>query len=158
VSDAPASPPSPEAFVAKITELVQFERGIVALYYLLPDEALAQQAQRLCQLHHSQSSLEPGVERELRANEPLLAAWTEASATWRSDLWEPGEIMATFGFRVIEGLRAQPEVWGVIVDPQAQFFGLAAAKDKDDEHRFWLVLVTGRKSGAAGPEMATAAR
>ena len=156
VSDTPSAPPSAQEFAEKLTELTQFERGIAALYYLLPDEALAQQAQRLCEIHRSQSSLEPGVERELRAKEPLLASWSAASAAWRSDLWEPGEIMAIFGFRVIEGLRAQPEVWGVIVDPHAQFFGLAAAKD--EEHRFWLVLVTGRTSGAAGPDMATAAR
>lgn len=156
VSPAAVAPPSAQELTEKMTELVHFERGIVALYYLLPDDILSRHAEALCQTHQVQDALEQGSDRELRTKQAELASWTAASAAWRSDVWQPGEILATFGFRMIEGLRAQPEVWSVIVDPQAQFFGLAAAKS--GEHRFWFVLVTGRKSEGTGAESATAAR
>ncbi|MGH8058340.1 MAG: hypothetical protein ACREOH_14075 [Candidatus Entotheonellia bacterium] len=156
VSHASVAPPSAQELAEKMTELMHFERGIAALYYLLPDDILSRHAQAFCQTHQAQNVLEPGVDRELRTAQAELASWTAASVVWRSDIWQPGEILATFSFRMIEGLRAQPEVWSVIVDPQAQFFGLAAARS--DEHRFWFVLVTGRKSEGAGAESATAAR
>lgn len=156
ISHAPVTPSSAQELAEKMTELMHFERGIVALYYLLPDDILSRQAQVLCQTHQAQAVLEQGVDRELRNKQTELAAWTAANVVWRSDVWQPDEILATFGFRMIEGLRAQPEVWSAIVDPQAQFFGLATARS--EEHRFWFVLVTGRKSEGTGAESATAAR
>lgn len=155
-SKAPVSPPSAQELFEKMVELVHFERGIAALYYYLPDETLAKLAQTLCQAYQLQNVLEQGVDRELRTKDVALGSWTAVSAAWRSDVWQPGEILATFGFRIIEGLRAQNEVWSVIIDPQAQFFGLATAKGED--HRYWFVLVTGRKTQAEEAASATAAR
>jgi hypothetical protein len=155
-SPAAVDPPSAEELAEKLTELVNVERGIVALYYYLPDEMLAQIAQALCQAHRSQNMLHPGVEPELHSKEAGLDSWTAASAIWYSEAWQPAEVLATFGFRIIEGLRAQHELWRVIIDPQAQFFALATAKDA--QHRYWFVLVTGRKIEAAGVDSAIAAR
>lgn len=156
ISEALVDPPAAQELAEKLQELMQFERGIVALYYYLADETLAKLAQTLCQAHQSHTVVEPGVERDLHTKEAALASWTAVGAVWRSDVWQPGEILATFGFRMIEALRAQPEVWSVIVDPQAKFFGLATAKD--EEHRYWMVITTGQKTPGVEVGSATAAR
>jgi hypothetical protein len=140
----------------KLSELVQFERGVVALYYYLHDEALATLARSLCQSHQMANRLEQGVDRDLCTKEASLESWRAVGAIWHSDAWQPGEILPTFGFRIIEALRGQPELWSVVVDPRAQFFGLAAAKD--DQHRYWLSLVIGQKGQEMGGDAATAAR
>ena len=153
---APVLPPSAQELSEKLTELLHFERGITALYYYLPDETLMGHAQTICQAHQAQTVLEQGVDRELHAKDAALESWTAVSAIWRSDVWQPGEVLATFGFRIIEALRAENETWSVVVDPRAKFFGLAIAKD--EHHRYWLVLVTGQKGQDEGAESATAAR
>jgi hypothetical protein len=155
-SNKPVAPPTAQELAEKLTELVHVERGVAALYYYLPDEALANLAQTLCQAHQSQSIIEQDVDRELRAKDATLQSWRAVSAIWRSDLWQPDEILATFGWRIIEALRAQNEVWSVIVDPRATFFGLATAKD--DDQRYWFVLVTGERGQEVGGESVTAAR
>ncbi len=153
---APASPPSAQELSEKLTELVHFERGIATLYYYLPDETLAKLAQTICQTHQSQNVLEQGVDRELRGKDAALESWTAVGAIWRSDVWHPGDILATFGFRIIEALRVEQELWSMVVDPRAKSFGLATAKDA--QHRYWLVLATGQKGQEQGGEIATAAR
>ena len=153
---APSSPPSTQALSEKLTELVHFERGIATLYYFLPDGTLAKLAQTLCQAFPSQNLPEQGIERDVRAKDTTLESWSAVSAVWSRAAWQPGEILPTFGFRIIEALRAQPEVWNVIVDPRAKFFGLAAANDED--HRYWFVLVTGERERGQAGEGATAAR
>ena len=149
-------PPTVPEFAQKITELVQLERGIVALYYYLPDNTLAAYAQRLCQQHHAQRLLEAGVDHDLRHKDAAFESWQAVSGIWYSAVWQPGEILATFGYRIIEALRPQHEVWSVIVDPRAQFYGVAAATD--DQHRYWLELVVGQKGAGGGIDTATAAR
>jgi hypothetical protein len=140
----------------KLTELVQFERGVAALYYYLPDEALATLAQDLCQSRRTANMMEQGFDRDLRAKEVALEAWGGVSAIWLSAVWQPGEILATFGFHLIEVLRAENDLWSVVVDPRAQFFGLAVTTD--EAHRYWLVLVTGQKGQEMDGGTATAAR
>jgi hypothetical protein len=153
---APIAPPTAQQLAEKLTELVQFERGVGALYYYRGDEALAALAQSLCQSHQTAHMAEQGGERDLRAKESSLESWGAVSAIWHSDVWQPGEILPTFGFRIIEALRAQPEIWSSVVDAQAQFFGLAVTKD--ETQRYWFVLVVGRKGQEIGADTATAAR
>ena len=153
---APSSPPSAQALAEKLTELVHFERGIATLYYLLPDGTLAHLAQTLCQAFQSQNLQAQGVELDIRAKDATLASWAAVSAIWSSAAWQPGEILPTFGFRLIEALRAQPEVWNVLVDPRAKVFGLATAHDASQ--RYWVVLVTGERARGPAGESATAAR
>ena len=155
-SNMPVAPPTAQELAAKLTELVNLERGVAALYYSLPDEALANLAQTLCQAHQARKIFEPGVDREWRASDATLRSWRAVSAIWRSDIWQADELLATFGWRIIEALRAQIEVWSVVVDPRAKFFGLATAKD--DNQRYWFVLVTGERGQEVGDESATAAR
>jgi hypothetical protein len=150
------SPPTAEEVAEKLTELVQFERGVVALYYYLRDETLATLAQSLCQSHQTSNRCEPGVDRDLRTLEAAPESWRAVSAISHSEVWQPGEILPTFGFRVIEALRAQPELWSLVVDPRAQCFGLAATKD--ETHRYWFVLVIGQKGQEMGSDTTTAAR
>jgi hypothetical protein len=150
------APPTAEQLSQKLTELVHFERGVAALYYYLPDETLANVAQTLCRSYQAANTLDQGVERDLRAKDPALEPWRAVSAIWHSAVWDPAEILATFGFRIIEALRSQHEIWSVVVDPRAQFFGLAVTKD--ETHRYWLVLVTGQKGQEMGSDSATAAR
>ena len=90
------------------------------------------------------------------AQETGLDAWTAVSAIWHSTVWQPGEILATFGFRLIEALRAENELWSVLVDPRAQFFGMAVTTD--ETHRYWWVLVAGQKGQDMDSGAATAAR
>jgi hypothetical protein len=150
------TPPTAQELSEKLTELVHVERGVAALYYYLPDETLANVAQTLCQSYQAANIIDQGVERDLRAKAAALEPWRAVSAIWHSAAWQPAEILATFGFRIIEALRAQQEMWSVVVDPRAQFFGLAATKD--ETHRYWLVLVTGQKGQEMGSDTATAAR
>jgi hypothetical protein len=150
------TPPTASELAEKLTDLVHFERGVGALYYYLPDESLATLAQALCQSNQVANRLEQGVDRDLRAKDATLEAWTAVSAIWHSEVWQPSEILATFGFRIIEAFRAHNELWNVIVDPRAQFFGLAVTED--ETHRYWLVLVTGQKGQEIGSDTATAAR
>jgi hypothetical protein len=151
-----AAPPTVAEFSQKITELLQLERGIAALYYYLPDNTLAACAQTLCQRHQAQGLVEAGVERDLRHQDAVFESWQAVSGIWCSEVWQPGEILATFSYRTIEALRPQNEAWGVITDPRAQFYGVAAATD--DQHRYWLVLVVGQKGSGGGIDTATAAR
>jgi hypothetical protein len=150
------APPSAQELAEKLIELVHFERGVAALYYYLPDESLATLAQGLCQSHRAANQLEPGVDHDLRAKDATLEAWRAVSAIWYSEAWQPGEILPTFGFRLIEALRAESELWTVVVDPRAQFFGLAVTAD--ETHRFWMVLVTSQKGQEMGGGTAMAAR
>jgi hypothetical protein len=136
---------------------VHFERGVGALYYYLPDESLTAIAQDLCRSRRLANILEGGVDRDIiRAQLPALGAWTAVGAIWYCAVWQPDEILATFGFRLIEALRAENELWSVVVDPRAQFFGVAVTTD--ETHRYWLVLVTGQKGQERGDSSATAAR
>jgi hypothetical protein len=151
-----AVPPTAPDFAAKMSELVQLERGIATLYYYLPDDTLARYAQMRCRALQAQQSLDPGLDRQLHAKEPAFEGWSAVSAAWCSAVWQPDELLPTFGFRVLDVLRAQSDLWSVVVDPRAQFFGLAA--DKDDRHRYWMVLVVGQKGAGAGIATATAAR
>jgi hypothetical protein len=153
---ATVSSPTAQEVAEKLTELVQFERGVVALYYYLGDETLAILAQSLCQSRQTANLLDRGVDRDLQAKEASLASWATVGAIWHSAVWQSGEILPTFGFRIIEALRAQHDVWSVVVDPRAQFFGLAATKD--ETQRYWCVLVIGQKGQAMGGDTATAAR
>jgi hypothetical protein len=151
-----ATPPTAQGLAEKLAELAQFERGVAALYYYLPDESLATLAQDLCQSHRAASRMESGVDRDLRAKDAALEAWRGVRAIWLSEIWKPGEILAMFGVRLIEALRAENELWSVVVDAQAQFFGLAATTD--EAHRYWLVLVTGEKGQEMDAGGATVAR
>ncbi|HSF29425.1 MAG TPA: hypothetical protein VLK82_02990 [Candidatus Tectomicrobia bacterium] len=151
-----AAPPTVQELAEKLTELVQFERGVAALYYYLPNESLAMLAQDLCQSRRAANLTEKGFDRDLGAKDVALEAWRGVSAIWLSEVWQPGEILATFGFRLIEALRAEHELWNVVVDPRAQFFGLAATAD--EAHRYWLVLVSGQKGREMDAGTATAAR
>jgi hypothetical protein len=155
-SNEPVAPPTGQELAEKLTELVNVERGVAALYYYLPDEALANLAQKLCQSHQSRHIFEQGVDRELRARDATLQSWPAVSAIWRSDIWQADELLATFGWRIIEALRAQNEMWSVVVDPRAKFFGLATAED--DHQRYRFVLVTGERGQEIGDESVTAAR
>jgi len=155
-SSAPVTPPTAQELAAKLTELVHVERGVAALYYYLPDEALTNLAQTLCQAHQSQNIIAQEVDRELRSKDATLQAWRAVSAIWRSDIWQPDELLATFGWRIIEALRPQNEVWSIVVDPRAKFFGVATATD--DTQRYWIVLVTGERGQEVEGESVTAAR
>jgi hypothetical protein len=155
-SGVTAAPPTAQEVAQKVTELIQLERGIAALYYYLPDDTLTSYAQTLCQRHRAQAFIDVGVNRELRTEEAMFEPWQAVSALWCSETWQADEILATFGYRIVEALRVQPEAWSVIVDARAQFYGLAAAKD--DQQRYWLVLVVGQKGAGGGLETATAAR
>jgi hypothetical protein len=149
-------PPSAPELAEKLIELMHFERGVAALYYYLPDESLATLAQNLCDSRRGANVLDQGIDRELRAKEAALESWRAVSAIWHSAVWQSGEILATFGFRLIEALRAESELWSVMVDPRAQFFGLAVATD--ETHRYWWVLVAGQKGQEMDGGTATAAR
>ena len=151
-----ATPPSAQELAAKLIELVHFERGVAALYYYRPDESLAAIAQDLCHARRAANIFEQGVDRDVRARDARLEAWRAVSAIWHSEVWQPAEILATFGFRIIEALRAGSEVWSVIGDPRAQFFGLAVTAD--ETHRYWMALVTGQKGEEMGGSIDTAAR
>jgi hypothetical protein len=155
-SKTSVAPPTAQELAEKLTELIHLERGVAALYYYLPDEPLANLARRLCQAHQSQNILEQGVDRELRSNDATLQSWRAVSGIWGSDIWQSDELLATFGWRLIEALRAQNEMWSVVVDPRAKFFGLATATD--DNRRYWFVLVTGEGGQEVGDESVTAAR
>jgi hypothetical protein len=151
-----ATPPTAQELAEKLAELVQFERGVAALYYYLPDDSLATLAQDLCQSRRAANMMEQGFDRDLRAKDAALEAWRGVSAIWLSEVWQPGEILATFGFRLIEALRPENDLWSVVVDPRAQCFGLAATTD--EAHRYWLVLVIGQKGQEMDAGTATAAR
>jgi hypothetical protein len=150
------TPPSAAEVTEKLIELMHFERGVAALYYYLPDESLATLAQGLCASRRSANMLDQGIDRDLRTRDATLEAWRAISAIWQSTVWQPGEILATFGFRLIETLRAESELWSVMVDPRAQFFGLAVTAD--EAHRYWWVLVAGQKGQEMDGGSATAAR
>ena len=150
------TPPSPPELAAKLIELMHFERGVAALYYYLPDASLAILAQELCESRRGANVLDQGIDRELRTKDPAQEAWRAISAIWHSTVWQPGEILATFGFRLIEALRAESELWSVVVDPRAQFFGLAVTTD--ETHRYWWVLVAGQKGQEMDGGSTTAAR
>jgi hypothetical protein len=156
LTQAPVLPPTAQALAAKLSELVHFERGVAALYYYLPDDALAHRAHHLCQTHASQHVVPQGIDRELHVKEAALGSWRAVSAIWWNAVWQPEEILATFGFRLIEMLRAQPDLWSIVVDPRAQFFGLAVTKD--EQHRYCCALVTGERGQEMGGDAATAAR
>lgn len=155
-SEVTPTPPTVEEFSQKLTELIHLERGIVALYYYLPDDTLAAHAQTLCHQQQAQGRVEVGVDRDMRRQDGAFESWQAVSALWCSEEWQAGELLATFGLRIIEALRTQHEAWSVIVDPRAQFYGLATAKD--DHDRYWLVLVIGQRGAGAGIDTATAAR
>jgi hypothetical protein len=155
-SNTPVAPPAARELAEKLSELVHLERGVAALYYYLPDEALANLARTLCQAHQSQNISEQGVDRELRTKDATLQSWRAVSTIWHSDIWQADELLATFGWRIIEALRAQNEMWSVVVDPRAKFFGLATATD--DNQRYWFVLVTGERGQEVGDESVAAAR
>jgi len=155
-TSARTTPPAVQEVTEKLTELVHFERGVGALYYYLLDESLTAIAQDLCLSRRIANTLEGGVDRNMQTQTPALGAWTAVSAVWYSAVWQPDEILATFGFRLIEALRADNELWSVVVDPRAQFFGLAVTTD--EMQRYWLVLVTGQKGQEMGDSSATAAR
>jgi hypothetical protein len=150
------TPPSQAELAEKLIELVHFERGVAALYYYLPDEALTRLAQNLCQSRRAANILVPGIDRDLGSKDATLEAWGAINAMWYSASWQPGDILATFGFRLIEALRAENELWSVVVDPQAQFFGLAVTADEGQ--RYWMALVTGQKGRQMDGSTATAAR
>jgi hypothetical protein len=152
---APA-PPTAQELTEKLTELVHFERGVAALYYYLPDATLTTLAQRLCQSHQATSTLDQGVEHGLQDKDAVLEAWHAVNAIWHGTSWQPAEILATFGFRIIETWRIQHELWNVVVDPRAQFFGLAVTSDA--QHRYWVALVVGQKGQDLASDTATAAR
>jgi hypothetical protein len=156
VAPVPVVQPTAQELAAKLTELVHFERGVAALYYYLPDDSLAHLAQRLCQTHESQRVVQQGVDRELRVKEAAFESWHAVSAIWWSAVWQPEEILATFGFRMIETLRAQNDLWSIVVDARAQCFGLAVTND--ETHRYWCALVIGQKGQEMGGDSATAAR
>ena len=149
-------PPSTAELAGKLIELVHFERGVAALYYYLPDEALATLAQNLCQSRRAANILVPGIDRDLGSKDATLGAWRAVNAIWHSEVWQPGDILSTFGFRVIESLRADSELWSAVVDPQAQFFGLAVTTD--ETQRYWLALVTGQKGQQVGENIVASAR
>jgi hypothetical protein len=153
---ATSAPPTAQELTEKLTELVHFERGVAALYYYLPDTTLATLAHRLCQSHQGTDTLAQGVEHDLRAEAAASEAWHTVRAIWHSTTWQPAEILATFGFRIIEAWRAEPELWNVVVDPRAQFFGLAVTRD--EQQRYWSALVIGQKGQEMGSDTATAAR
>jgi hypothetical protein len=150
------TPPAVQEVTEKLIELVHFERGVGALYYYLPDESLTSIAQELCQSRRAANVTEGGVNGEMRAQITTLEAWTAVSVIWHSTVWQPDEILATFGFRLIEALRAQSELWSIVVDPRAQFFGLAVTTD--ETHRYWMVLAIGQKGQNMGGSTPTAAR
>jgi hypothetical protein len=149
-------PPSTAELAEKLIELVHFERGVAALYYYLPDASLAALAQNLCQCQRAANILAPGIDRDLGSKDATLEAWKAVNAIWHSEIWQPSDILATFGFRLIEALRAESELWTVVVDPQAQFFGLAVTTD--ETHRYWMALVTGQKGQEMSGSTTTAAR
>jgi hypothetical protein len=153
---ATSAPPTAEELTEKLIELVHFERGVAALYYYLPEATLAALAQRLCQSHQATNTLDQGVEHDLLPDDVASEAWQAVHAIWHRTTWQPAEILATFGFRIIEAWRAQPELWNVVVDPRAQFFGLAVTKD--EQHRYWSTLVIGQKGQETGSDTAPAAR
>jgi hypothetical protein len=153
---ATTTPPSTAELAEKLIELVHFERGVAALYYYLPDESLTTLAQNLCQSHRAGNILVPGIDRDLGSKDATLNAWRAVNAIWHSDIWQPGDILATFGFRLIEAWHADSELWSVVIDPQAQFFGLAVATN--ETRRYWMTLVTGQKGQQIGGSTATAAR
>jgi hypothetical protein len=150
------TPPSAPELTAKLIELMHLERGVAALYYYLPDASLGSLAQSLCESRRGANVPNQGVDRDLRARDPTLEGWTAISAIWHSTVWQPGEILATFGFRLIEALRDESELWSVVVDPRAQFFGLAVSTD--ETQRYWWVLVAGQKGQETDVSTATAAR
>jgi hypothetical protein len=156
VAKAAVVPPTAQELAEKLTELVHFERGVAALYYYLPDDSLAHLAHHLCQTHESQNVAQQGIDRELRVKEAALESWRAVSAIWWSDVWQAEEILATFGFRMIEALRAQHDMWSVVGDPRAQFFGLAVTKNV--QQRYWCALVIGQKGQDMEGDTATAAR
>jgi hypothetical protein len=156
VEKVPVEPPTAEELATKVTELVHFERGVAALYYYLPDESLTDLAHRLCQRHELQNVVQHGADRELHGKEAAFESWRAVNAIWWSAVWQPEEILATFGFRMIEALRAQHELWNVVVDPRAQFFGIGVARN--EQKRYWFTLVTGQKGQEMGGETTTAAR
>ena len=153
---ATSAPPPAQELTEKLTELVHFERGVAALYYYLPDTTLATLAHRLCQSHQATDTPAQGVEHDLRAEAAASGDWHVVRAIWQGTTWQPAEILATFGFRIIEAWRAEPELWNVVVDPRAQFFGLAVTRD--EQHRYWSALVIGQKGQEMGSDTATAAR
>src|SRR5918995_5938718 len=132
------TPPAAPELAAKLIELMHFERGVAALYYYLPDESLATLAQDLCKSRRAANILVPGIDRDLGSKDATLGAWRAVNAIWHSEVWQPGDILSTFGFRVIESLRADSELWSAVVDPQAQFFGLAVTTD--ETQRYWLAV------------------
>jgi hypothetical protein len=150
------TPPSASEVAEKLIELMHFERGVAALYYYLPDESLATLAQNLCESRRGANMLDHGIDRELHTKDATLGAWRAVSAVWSCTVWQPGEILPTFGFRLIEALRAENELWSVMVDPRAQFFGLAVSADVTE--RYWWVLVAGQKGQEMDGGGATAAR
>lgn len=150
------TPPAASEVAAKLIELMHFERGVAALYYYLPDASLVTLAHNLCDSLRSANMLDQGIDRELRTKDATLGAWGSVSAVWHSTIWQPDEILPTFGFRLIEALRDENELWSVMVDPRAQFFGLAVATD--EAHRYWWVLVTGQKGQEMDGSSTTAAR
>jgi hypothetical protein len=150
------TPPSASELAQKLIELVHFERGVAALYYYLPDESLAKLAQGLCESHRAANQLEQGVDHDIHARDATLEGWRAVSAIWYSDVWQPGEILPTFGFRLIEALRAESKLWTVVGDSRAQFFGLAVTTD--ETHRYWVVLVTGQKGQEMGGSTTSTAR
>ena len=150
------NPPAAPELAQKLIELVHFERGVAALYYYLPDESLAALARDLCEARRGAGVLGQGIDREWRAKDATLEAWRAISAVWQSTAWQPGEILATLGCRLIEALRAETELWSVLVDPRAQFFGSAVTTD--ETHRYWWVLVVGQKGQEMGGGTTTAAR
>jgi hypothetical protein len=99
---------------------------------------------------------DPGLNREARMQDATPEAWTAISAIWHSEVWQPGELLATFGFRLIEALRAEAELWSVLADPRAQFFGLAVTTD--EAQRYWWVLVIAQKGQEMDGSATTAAR
>jgi len=151
---ATSAPPTAQELTAKLTELVHFERGVAALYYYLPDATLATLAQRLCQSHQTANAPGQGVEHGLQPDDAASEAWHAVRAIWHHTTWQPAEILATFGFRIIEAWRAQPELWNVVVDPRAQFFGLAVTSD--GQQRYWSALVIGQKGQEMGSDTAAA--
>ena len=150
------TPPSASELAEKLIELMHFERGVAALYYYLPDESLATLAQNLCQSHRAANVLAQGIDRDLGTKDTTLTTWKAVNAIWHSDVWQLGDILATFGFRFIDALRTESALWTVVVDPRAQFFGLAVTAD--EAHRYWVALVTGQKDQEMGGSNATAAR
>ena len=64
------TPPTVQQVVEKLTELVNLERGVGALYYYLPDESLSAMAQDLCESHRLANVLEGGIDRALQRRCP----------------------------------------------------------------------------------------